>query len=157
MRLILGNQLFQHYQVMLPLPSKLEKNPFVLKSISQVKLFFFWHLKAVYHPKEYGLRQCLGQKLHILGNIQCFMISYHMKKIDLSNTLSLWKTLKSVSSSYKNNVRNLKNCNQLFPYESHLAAFFPSFHSNRMFKMWKGVIFVSKLLKWWLQTKLTSF
>ena len=55
-------------------------------------------------------------------------------------------------------LKNLQNCDQLnFPRESNLATIFPSFHSNRIFKMWKCVIFVFRLSKWCFQPKFTSF
>ena len=60
--LILRDQLYQHGQVMLPHPPKLNSKkylfPFVLKQILKVKLFFFGDLKDTHHakklPKEYG-------------------------------------------------------------------------------------------------------
>ena len=61
--LILRDQLYQHGQVMLPHPLKLNSKkylfPFVLKQILKVKLFFFGDLKDTHHakklPEEYGL------------------------------------------------------------------------------------------------------
>ena len=45
----------------------------------------------------------------------------------------------------------------IFPRESNLATIFPSFHSNRIFKMWKCVIFVFRLSKLCFQPNLLHF
>ena len=96
---------------------------------------------------------------------KCVFLYFFLQKIKkLENFSKYQKTPRSFHrycfSQLINEIwlKNLQNCDQLiFPRESNLATIFPSFHSNRIFKMWKCVIFVFRLLKWCFQPKFTSF